>query len=76
MNSQKTAAAPTETHHDYPELECPICEKPQKPARLNKDGSVTYYCKTDWEWQEDRPLTEVHANTYRWRIMKDGELAD
>lgn len=30
---------------DYDTLECPNCDTPVKPSKINKDGSVTYNCK-------------------------------
>lgn len=57
----------TETHHDFPALECPICERVRKARSLNKDGSVTYSCPPDHE---------KHGDTYTWRIAKDGTLID
>lgn len=30
---------------DYDTLECPQCDEPVKPSKINKDGSVTYVCK-------------------------------
>lgn len=57
----------TETHKDYPSLECPICERVRKPVRLCKDGSVTYTCP---------PNHEKHGNRYTWRIAVDGTLVD
>lgn len=57
----------TETHHDYPDLECPLCERLRSPRSLNKDGSVTYSCPPDHE---------KHGTRYTWRIAKDGELLE
>lgn len=58
---------PSETHSDYPPLECPKCERLCKPQRLNQDRSVTYRCPPDH-------LT--HGNGYTWRIAQDGTLID
>lgn len=30
---------------DYDTLECPHCDTPTKPSKVNKYGSVTYDCK-------------------------------
>lgn len=30
---------------DYDTLECPLCDSPTKPSKINKDGSVIYDCK-------------------------------
>jgi DNA-directed RNA polymerase subunit RPC12/RpoP len=30
---------------DYDALECPNCENPTKPNKIDKNGSVTYKCK-------------------------------
>jgi DNA-directed RNA polymerase subunit RPC12/RpoP len=30
---------------DYDTLECPYCNTPTKPSKINKNGSVTYDCK-------------------------------
>ena len=59
--------AQAETHHDYPALECPLCERLCKPRSLNTDGSVTYSCP---------PNPEKHGNRYTWRIAKEGELLE
>lgn len=65
-----------ETHRDYPPLECPICGKERSPSSLNADGSVTYVCKVDYEWQFNLDLVNCHGMTYSWRINKGGELAE
>lgn len=61
---------------DFDTLECPICGKPRKPFSVNKDGSVTYVCKVDWDWQDGVTDVERHASTYSWRINADGELEE
>lgn len=30
---------------DYDTLECPHCDTPTKPKKVNRNGSVTYTCK-------------------------------
>jgi DNA-directed RNA polymerase subunit RPC12/RpoP len=30
---------------NYDTLECPDCDTPTKPSKINNDGSVTYVCK-------------------------------
>jgi len=61
---------------EYDQLECPICEKERMPYSINADGSVTYVCKVDRPWQEGKPLTARHTQTYSWRISADGDLLE
>lgn len=63
----ESAAAKKESVRDYPELECPICERLCKPTHLNKDCSVTYSCP---------PNYSKHYRRYTWRISEDGSLVD
>lgn len=57
----------SESHRDYPDLDCPICDASCKPIRLRKDKAVTYTCKGE---------NDKHANRYTWRIAVDGTLID
>lgn len=66
----------SQSHRDYPALDCPICDKPRNPKRLNKDGSVVYECSHNGKWQEDRPLHKTHSHTYKWKILADGTLVE
>ncbi|WP_232916451.1 hypothetical protein [Pseudomonas viridiflava] len=56
-----------ESHRDYPDLDCPICDTSCKPIRLRKDQAVTYACKGG---------NDKHADRYTWRIAVDGTLID
>lgn len=74
--SNATSATTADSARNYPPLECPICEKPCNPKRLNGDGSVVYECKHDEKWQEGRPFYQVHHSTHKWKILADGEMVE
>jgi len=77
MPTTQSAIADRENQlQEYDSLECPICEKERHPSSVNADGSVTYICKTDPAWQEGKPLTATHAQTYSWRVGVDGDLME
>jgi lysyl-tRNA synthetase class I len=49
---------------DYDTLDCPRCDKPTKPAKINVGGSVRYRCDCG------------DGVEYRWTINLSGEMVN
>jgi len=66
----------TATLSELDALDCPICGKERRPVSVNRDGNVTYVCRTNYDWQADKSPAEQHGSTYTWRITAEGDLID